>query len=158
MATDPSRNVLSESSTRSLFESLETEHQLALLRAYSLCFIRLEKPAPAGIATVIAQLDPYYPAKDDFVNAELCRVLSYLDSPEVVTKTIALMKSTQTRTVAYDKAMLERSGEYGEALLKMMSDTPQQPKHSLRLRPAPSAERVDAGGPKILLRLAQRDA
>lgn len=106
------------------FESLETEHQLALLRAYSLCFIRLEKPAPAGIATVIAQLDPYYPAKDDFVNAELCRVLSYLDSPEVVTKTIALMKSTQTRTVAYDKAMLERSGEYGEALLKMMSDTP----------------------------------
>ena len=106
------------------FASLSTDDRLALLRAYSLCSIRLEKPTPAKIEKIIAHLDPHYPAKDDLTNAELCRVLSYLDAPKVVAKTIALMKSTQTKTVAYDKAMLKRSGEYGEALLKMMSDTP----------------------------------
>lgn len=106
------------------FGQLPEEDQLALLRAYSLCFIRLEKPTPSEITTVIAQLNPHYPSQSDTVNAELCRTLSYLDAPEVVAKTITLMKSTQTQTVAYDKAMLERSGEYGEAILKMMSNTP----------------------------------
>lgn len=106
------------------FDQLPEEDQLALLRAYSLCFIRLEKPTPSEITTIIAQLNPHYPSQSDNVNAELCRTLSYLDAPEVVAKTITLMESTQTQTVAYDKAMLERSGEYGEAILKMMSNTP----------------------------------
>lgn len=106
------------------FASLEPDDRLALLRAYSLCFTRLEKPTPGDIAKTIAQLDPHYPAKDDSTNAELCRVLCYLDAPTVVEKTIKLMQSTQTQTVAYDKAMLERSGEYGEAILKLMSNTP----------------------------------
>lgn len=106
------------------FDKLVEEDQLALLRAYSLCFIRLEKPSAPGVASIISQLDSHYPAKDDRVNAELCRVLSYLDAPSIVAKTIRLMKSTQTATVAYDKEMLERSEEYGQEILKMMSKTP----------------------------------
>lgn len=106
------------------FSSLELDDRLALLRAYSLCFIRLEKPTPGDIARSIAHLDPHYPAQDKLTNTELCRVLSYLDAPKVVQKTIKLMKSTQTQTVAYDKAMLERSGDYGQDILKMMSNTP----------------------------------
>lgn len=97
--------------------------QLALLRAYSLCFIRLGPPTESQKTKVIAQVDPAYPAKDDSLNAELCRVLSYLDAPKVVAKTIALMKTTQTQALAYDKAMLKRSN-YGQDILKMMSATP----------------------------------
>lgn len=106
------------------FGKLVVEDQLALLRAYSLCFIRLEKPSATEVTSIIAQLDPHYPAKEDRVNAELCRILSYLDAPSVVAKTTRLMKSTQTATVAYDKKMLERSEEYGQEILKMMSNTP----------------------------------
>ncbi|MGB0143471.1 MAG: heme-binding protein [Akkermansiaceae bacterium] len=105
------------------FGSLPKTDQLALLRAYSLCMIRLGEPSEDEKKKIIAQLDPHFPAEDDDLNSELCRLLSHLDAPNVVPKTIALMKSTQTRTLAYDKAMLERSS-YGQDILKMMSATP----------------------------------
>lgn len=105
------------------FDAFGTDDRLALLRAYSICFLRLGKPAGEPLAAVIAKLDPQFPAKDDTLNAELCRVLAYLDAPSVVGKTIALMKSTRTETVEYDKEMLGRH-EYGEDILKMMANTP----------------------------------
>ena len=74
-------------------------------------------------AAIIARLDAHFPSKDDTVNAELCRVLSSLDAPSVVQKSIALMKATRAETVDYDKAMLGRH-EYGAAILKMMANTP----------------------------------
>lgn len=105
------------------YDTLGTEDRLALLRAYSLSFMRLGKPAGDQLAAVIAKLDPHFPAKEDLLNAELCRVLAYLDAPSVVAKTIALMKTTRAETVDYDKEMLERH-EYGEDILKMMANTP----------------------------------
>ncbi len=103
---------------------LEQEDRLALLRAYSLCFTRLGQPAPEKAAAAIAKLDPFYPADDDTLNAELCRVLSFLDAPSVVEKTIALMKATRAEAVSYDKEMLGRRKEYGQAILNMMANTP----------------------------------
>lgn len=105
------------------YDKLETTDQLALLRAYSLCFIRNGKPSAENSTKVIAQLDPHYPSSDETTNTELCRVLSYLNAPNVVSKTIKLMKSTQTKTMAYDKEMLARS-EYGKEILATMADTP----------------------------------
>lgn len=105
------------------FASLEKEDQLALLRAYALCFLRMGPPAADKAAAVIARLDAHFPSKDETVNAELCRVLSWLNAPTVVQKTIRLMKATRAETVEYDKAMLGRH-EYGAAILKMMANTP----------------------------------
>lgn len=105
------------------FDSLELKDQLTLLRAYSLCFIRLQEPTPTEAAAVVANLNPFYPADHETLNTELCRVLSYLDAPQVVAKTIELMRVTQTKTLAYDKAMLERH-EYGKAILDSMANTP----------------------------------
>ncbi len=105
------------------FGTLEKEDQMALLRAYALCFIRMGPPTGEKAAAVIAKLDPHYPSKDDTVNAELCRVLASLDAPTLVGKTIALMKSTRVATADYDKEMLGRH-EYGGAILKMMANTP----------------------------------
>ncbi len=123
-----------------LIGSLELDDQLALLRAYSLCFIRLNAPSPAEVAAVVARLSPFYPARDEMLNTELCRVLSYLDSPDVVGKTVALMKVTQTKTLAYDKAMLARH-EYGQAILKTMANTP----NGQNIHYACSIRRVQSG-------------
>lgn len=106
-----------------VFESLDDEDRLALLRAYSLCLIRLDKAPEEIIELVIAKLSPFFPGQNETVNTELCRVLSYLDSPDVVMKTIALMKVTETKTLDYDKKMLQRH-EYGREILKTMSNTP----------------------------------
>jgi putative heme-binding domain-containing protein len=105
------------------FKSLNAEDRTALLRAYSLCFIRLGKPGQASVESVINKLDPFYPATDEKVNTELCRVLCYLDSPLVVAKTIALMKKTHNKTLSYNKEMLERH-EYGQIILKSMANSP----------------------------------
>lgn len=105
------------------YEALEHTDRLALLRAYALCFIRMDKPTAAQAATVIEKLEPHYPSDDDTENTEFCRVLCYLNSPQVVGKTIALMKSTHSKTIAYDNSMLERH-KYGDAILKMMENTP----------------------------------
>jgi hypothetical protein len=105
------------------FGSIEKEDQLALLRAYALCFTRMGPPAADQAAAVIVRLDPHFPSNDDTVNAELCRVLAFLDAPTLVRKTIELMKATRAEAVDYDKAMLGRH-EYGAAILKMMANTP----------------------------------
>jgi putative heme-binding domain-containing protein len=105
------------------FDSLAKEDRLALLRAYALCFMRMGQPTAEKAAAIIAKLDAHFPSNDDRVNAELCRVLSSLDAPSVVRKTIALMKAARADAVNYDKAMLGRH-EYGAAILKMMANTP----------------------------------
>jgi putative heme-binding domain-containing protein len=122
------------------YDKLETTDQLALLRAYSLCFIRNGNPSAENITKVIAQLDPHYSSSDETTNTELCRVLSYLNAPNVVSKTIKLMKSTQTKTMAYDKEMLARS-EYGKDILATMADTP----NSLNIHYAYCLRRVKGG-------------
>lgn len=122
------------------FASLPREDRLALLRAWSLCSLRLGPLAPADAARVSAALSPSYPAGDDLVDAELCRVLCHLDAPDVVGKTIALMKSTTTAAMAYDKALLARH-EYGDAILKAMANTP----NTRNIHYAYSLRRVQAG-------------
>lgn len=105
------------------FQALENEDRLALLRAYSLCFIRMDEPAPEKVHAIIAQLDPHFPSENEALNTELCRVLCYLDAPDVVRKTIALMKVTQTKTLDYDRQTLQRH-EYGKTILQTMANTP----------------------------------
>jgi putative heme-binding domain-containing protein len=117
------------------FEALEDNDRLALLRAYSLCFIRMDKPSSEEIHTVHSKLSPFYPDRSESINTELCRLLSY-----VVRKTISLMKSTQTKTLAYDKEMLSRH-EYGSDILKTMANTP----NSQNIQYAYSLRRVQNG-------------
>ena len=122
------------------FETLKHDDRLALLRAFSLCFIRLDEPTSDEVSTVTAKLNPFYPTRNETLNIELCRLLSFLDAPDVVRKTIALMKVTQTRTLAYDEEMLQRH-EYGRAILQTMANTP----NSQNIQYAYSLRRVQQG-------------
>lgn len=118
----PGERIINKLTTLAI-SPLGKEDQLALLRTYAVVFSRMGKPEPSQATAVIAQLDAAYPAGDDQVNAELCRVLSFLDAPQVVRKTIELMKRTRAETVDYDKEMLARH-KYGDAILRMMANTP----------------------------------
>jgi len=122
------------------FDSLEPTDRLALLRAYSLCLIRLDPPTQLQRNTIIEKIDPFYPADDDLLNTELCRILSFLDAPQVVPKTIRLMKETHAKTVTFDTEMLKRH-EYGADILRMMGNTP----NSQNIHYAYSLRRVQSG-------------
>ena len=63
------------------FENLDKTGKLALIRTYAVAMSRGGKPDAAQIEAIGEQLDPHYPAKDDNLNEELCRLLCYLQHP-----------------------------------------------------------------------------
>jgi putative heme-binding domain-containing protein len=68
-----------------------------LLRIYALTFIRMGAPDRGAADRTIARLGCYYPSADRFLNAELCRLLVYLQAPEAAAKTIAMLEEAPTQ-------------------------------------------------------------
>jgi len=106
------------------FKALNKEGRLALLRTYAVAMSRQGMPAAALQTAVANKLDAHFPGKDDNVNEELCRVLSYLEHPSVVGKTVALMKITQSKVSEYDAEVMKRNKGYGSSILKSMQTAP----------------------------------
>jgi putative heme-binding domain-containing protein len=79
------------------FSSLTRDQLLMALRAYGLCFIRMGPPAGEAIKPLQARFDALYPSSDNIVNRELCRMLTYLDAPSVVPKSMALLAAANTQ-------------------------------------------------------------
>ncbi|HEX3657072.1 MAG TPA: c-type cytochrome [Pirellulales bacterium] len=100
------------------FSSLGQFQQLELLRAYELAFIRMGEPEPATGARIAAKLDAYYPAATDPLNRELSSLLVYLKSPNVIRKTLALIKQpTHSATnIQATSDLLARNAGYGHAV------------------------------------------
>ena len=68
------------------------------LRAYQLCFIRMGRPTDPGVGPAVAsRLDALYPNDDKDVNRELMQLLVYLESPGVVSKSLALLEKAKTQ-------------------------------------------------------------
>jgi len=95
---------------------LPLSQQLAALRATQLILIRLGKPDADTCAKVAEKLDALYPAEDPLINRELCQILVAIDSPKVVSKTLALMATAKDdfQEVATD-AVLSRNDGYANA-------------------------------------------
>jgi putative heme-binding domain-containing protein len=89
------------------WNDLSTDQQIDLLRVYGLVFNRLGKPNEEMSKRAVARLDPLYPAKDRYVNGELCQVLVYLEAPKVAERTLKLLEQapTQEEQIDYTKSL-----------------------------------------------------
>jgi len=103
---------------------LDHMQQLELLRAYALTFIRMGAPNQATAMKIAQKLDPYYPAESDALNRELSRVLVYLNSPTVITKTLKLMKEAPEPSPQAMSELLARNPGYGGTIAKMLANYP----------------------------------
>lgn len=107
------------------FAHLTEMQQLELLRVYSLVFIRMGEPDKETRAQLAKHFEPFYPAKSDPLNRELCLLLVYLKAPTVVNKTIALLKQPSTppsqETI---NELLARNPGYGGSIAKMLANAP----------------------------------
>ncbi len=110
------------------YSKLNESLQLDLLRAWQLAFVRLGEPDPAFAAKLAAKLDPFYPAQSDALKRELCTVLTFLKSPNVLTKTIALMKAPAGEANDLGKDVLARNAGYGGTIKKMLENRPETQK------------------------------
>src|SRR5205814_8577955 len=71
--------------------------KLAKLRVIELSFIRQGKPDPDLVKLATEKLDSLYPSDNEFMNRELSQLLIYLEAPDVVTKTLALLDKAKTQ-------------------------------------------------------------
>ena len=98
--------------------------RLAALRAYSLAFVRLGAPDETTREMLIERFDAVFPAATDDTNTELARVLTYLQSPTVASKTLALMSSTKPTELPPWAELIKRNDRYGGPIAKMLDDMP----------------------------------
>ncbi len=116
---------LLSSLNRIAFVSLTTDSKLALLRAYSLTFIRMGAPDQATARTVLARIDKAFPTGDDRLDRDLSQLLAYLNSPTVIDKTLVLMNKPSA-TVARDLGrLLARNRGYGGTIAQMLANHPE---------------------------------
>lgn len=96
--------------------SLNEDLQLQLLRAYQLAYTRLGKPDEAACAAVAVRLEAAFPSKSAKVDRELCQLLVFLGSRQVVAKTLALVATAadDSEALASD-AVLARNTGYAAA-------------------------------------------
>jgi putative heme-binding domain-containing protein len=107
------------------FGTLTEARQLDLLRAYSLVFIRMGEPDKDTAAHLAKKLDPFFPAKTDPVNRELCALLVYLKSPTVAAKAVALLKQeSKPLSAEAMQELLARNRGYGDSIAKMLANAP----------------------------------
>ncbi len=86
---------------------LDDAGKLDLLRTYQVVLNRTGKPAAADAAAIVAKLDAGFPAKNRLVNAELCQILIFLESPTAAVKTMKLLADapTQEEQLEYLRAL-----------------------------------------------------
>ncbi|MDA1014502.1 MAG: c-type cytochrome [Planctomycetota bacterium] len=107
------------------FVKLTESQQLDLLRTYALVFVRMGAPRAEEANAIIAKLDSSYPAKSDNLNRELVRVLGYLNSPTVITKTLKLMAAKTTYKPEEATDLLTRHPGYGGTVAQMLANYPE---------------------------------
>jgi putative heme-binding domain-containing protein len=97
---------------------LSDPQRVELLRAVSLVFLRMGRVDRPDEVKLGVALSAHYPANSDLVDRELCRVLVFLQSSDVVEKTLPLLRSAATQ---------EEQIQLGWALsASMISFTPPQ--------------------------------
>jgi putative heme-binding domain-containing protein len=73
---------------------LTPAQQLQAFRIYEVACARMGKPSAARLDAMRAQLAPLYPSSDWQLNHRLCVLLVYLESPQVLPKTLGLAAQT----------------------------------------------------------------
>jgi len=110
-------------------DRISEEKKINLLRAYELVISRMGMPSGEQRRLLISYLDKSFPASTNSLNRDLSKLLIYLDAPNAVEKTLALLNdakddSTYQQTVTSSSDLILRNPEYGLDIAKMLAKTP----------------------------------
>jgi putative heme-binding domain-containing protein len=106
------------------FPKLSQAQRINFLRACGLVFIRHGAPSAAARTSLLARIDASYPSGQDDLDRELCRMLSYLQAPGVVGRTITLMDAAGPTPAPDWLALAKRNARYGKTVEKMLANFP----------------------------------
>jgi putative heme-binding domain-containing protein len=106
------------------WSALNEPQRLNWLRATGLAIIRLGEPSDKERQMILQKIDSQFPAKDAALNRELCLLLSRIQAPGIVARTLNLMDQT-TAAKAPDWAELaSRNARYGASVKNMLQNYP----------------------------------
>lgn len=110
------------------FSAQSIDLQRSLLRVWQLAFTRMGAPDTTTKTELADYLDPLFPHADPFVNRLLVELLVYLDSPQVVAKTVPLLKVSEpqgyTAEALGGAELIARNERYADALKKAAESRP----------------------------------
>ena len=92
------------------WDTLSAEQRVTALRAWSLALARFERLPDDHLAPLARLLDDRYPDATPTVNELACELLVYLRSPQVVSKTLALLEAAKTQEEKLQYLFLLRAG------------------------------------------------
>src|SRR6185503_8802175 len=96
--------------------ALSEQEKLDALRAHAIVFVRMGKPGQVAVARVGRKLASFYPDSSRWVNQELCRLLVYLETPEVIPRTLDLLAAAKTQEEQMHYMFLLRTVRQGWTL------------------------------------------
>jgi putative heme-binding domain-containing protein len=106
------------------WSNLDQPQKINWLRAVGLVCARHGQPDDGVRSRVIVKIDATYPADDAELNRELCRMLSYLQAPGVVSRTLALMDSAGPEVAPDWLELAKRNAHYGGTVVEMIANLP----------------------------------
>ncbi|WP_420149439.1 heme-binding protein [Spirosoma sp.] len=114
------------------FNKLSEPQKFDVTRAFELIFLRMGAPEAADKAKIVAYLNPHFPAKSALLNRGLSKDLIYLEAPNVVNKTLALMdlktepgmKDLDLDPATASNDLILRNPQYGMDIAKMLAKVP----------------------------------
>jgi putative heme-binding domain-containing protein len=104
--------------------ALDLQQKINWLRAAGLVFARHGEPDAAARGKVLAKIDAAFPATDAMLNRELCRMLSYLQAPGIVARTLTLMDTAGPSPAPDWLELAKRNAGYGKTVEQMIANLP----------------------------------
>jgi putative heme-binding domain-containing protein len=111
------------------YGKLSESQQIDVLRAIELVCARFGEPDAATKTQLAAFLNPHYPANNNDLNRSMSKLVLYLDAPEAVSKTMALLATAKDDPAGDHNAMesselILRNPQYGMDIANMLSKMP----------------------------------
>jgi putative heme-binding domain-containing protein len=97
------------------WRALAEGDRLDLLRAYELAVARSSPHDRAMRKRVVRQLDPWFPSRNDRLDRELAEILTALEAPGVIARTLRLLEEARTQEQQIHFAMCLRDVPHGWA-------------------------------------------
>jgi len=118
------RKVVLDALTGLDWAKLDKQQHINWLRAAGLLFARHGQPSDTERNAVLAKTDAAFPSNDRDLDRELCRMLSYLQAPGIVGRTLALMDTTGPAPAPNWLEMAKRNANYGATVERMVANLP----------------------------------
>ena len=111
------------------YTQLSETQQIDFVRAFELVIARMGVPSNAIRERVAAYLNPQYPAPGNELNRELSKVLVYVEAPEAIAKTVALLGTAKDddagqNTISQSSDLILRNPQYGMDIAGTLSNVP----------------------------------